>query len=354
MIHIYAQYSFGGYKVFPIVGNDKEKLSEEVTIDHSFDYPFEADVFFNYGGARIAYKRLNNCKLTLAVRELPSAHRDGSGRYIPCAVQFIGDETDKATLDKLAIRIVSNYREFSLFFQSLFFDRGFLYIKGDKLRSYIEECEGKLTIPSSLIHVWDALSSAKGDVLLFVPTSQNFGRDQIVTKRVIEELQLGDYRIFASQIINVFDFDDLQQSGQTIIFETKDEVEQKDINQENCSDKIIDKEHEVFDVKNKISQDVTSSNKDIIDLVDPKIEKLTKNLQEEKEKNIGYKAEIEGFQKKVEFLEISIKNLCKKNKNLKKIIIGISLISLLCLTGLCNCSGEDSETNVTPSEIPNK
>ncbi len=135
------------------------------------------------------YRSLNNGKLDLVIREIPSIHLDGDGRSIPCAVQFIGEADDRKILDYMAVDIANDINKFHEFFSNLFSVRGGLHIEGDKLRKWIDEHNVPFITNGSVSQI-NNISSIKSGVFLFVPLSNNFGIDETVTQNVSSELNL--------------------------------------------------------------------------------------------------------------------------------------------------------------------
>lgn len=353
MIRIYTQYSFGGYKIFPIEGISKEQLDKEVTEKQSFGYPSEAEVFFNYGGARIAYKQLSNGELMLVVRELPSSHTDSSGRYIPCAVQFIGEKSDREILDNLTIRITSNLREFSLMFQTLFYDRGSLYVKGDILRSYIQDCEGSLSTSQELPISLRSIYGNTAQILLFVPTSNLFGSDKTVTNRTLEELRLGSYETFSSQILSYDKFNDLQKECIHLHFEKKPDSEAK----YPANEQAVENKKE--QTENLAPPQIKSNSASISNLPQEDTitmqEKSIKELEKEKDCVDNLKLEISKLMSERDDINKEKEALHLKIQKGKKIILGLMLLSLVCLVGWCNSGNDDKEVpSIEQAAIPSQ
>lgn len=188
MIQVYCQYSFGGYRIYKIDGIAEEPLgmSKEVTIDNSLGYPDGAEIFFDRGGTKVAYRHLGD-KLVLSVKEIPSLDRDSDGRPINCAVQFIGDPDDRCTLDNMSISICNDLKAFEHFFAGLFYIRSGFRIEGDKLSGYISSFERKIQFSgeSPLLKI----KTKKSEVILFVPLSDSFVNDSFVRTKTMEELQ---------------------------------------------------------------------------------------------------------------------------------------------------------------------
>lgn len=192
MIKTFCQYSYGGFKTFFIKGVNNEELNyqSEVTLENSHDFPNDAHVFFQFGGSKIVYRRLNNNFITLVVRDIPCNMTDGIGRPISCAIQFIGEQEDRATLDNLTLIISNDIAGFSKFFADLFYVRQGLRIEGNKLREFINKWNIPINYEGRTHHILQSIPQLKGNVFLFVPLSPNFGRDSYVTRTVCNELNL--------------------------------------------------------------------------------------------------------------------------------------------------------------------
>lgn len=189
MIRVYLQYSYGGFKTFQIEGQKDEQVNNEITSAASEGFPTEAHCYFQYGGAKMVYRYLSNGQLDLVVREIPSIHKDGDGRSIPCAVQFIGDEDDRKTLDYMAMDIANGLDLFHDFFSNLFRVRNGLRIEGDKLMEWIDAHKAESVCISDVVPIKN-ISKVTSGVILFVPLSDNYGVDETVTQNVTQELGL--------------------------------------------------------------------------------------------------------------------------------------------------------------------
>lgn len=188
MIRFYCQYSYGGFKTFRINGESHEELTQIVTAENNYGFPPLADLYFNQGGAKVLYRYLDSQTLSLVVKEIPGHGLDTDNRPISCAMQFIGDAEDRGVMDRLAIHIANNLEKFEKAFADMFDLRGGLHFEGDQLVEIVKTCELKCDYEgdSKLLRVREQ----KGTVLLFVPFSDNFGRDDKVTAKTLSELQL--------------------------------------------------------------------------------------------------------------------------------------------------------------------
>ena len=188
MIRYYCQYSYGGFKTFRIEGHTNEELTQVVSAENNYGFPPLADLYFNQGGVKMLYRYLDEKTISLLVKEIPGHGLDTDNRPISCAIQFIGDTEDREMMDRLTIRIANNLEKFESDFADMFDLRGGLHFDGDKLAAIVEQCKTPCDYEgdSKLLHI----RGREGSMLFFVPMSENFGSDEKVTSKVINELQL--------------------------------------------------------------------------------------------------------------------------------------------------------------------
>lgn len=221
MIRTYCQYSYGGFKTLYIRGIEDELLDydAEVTLTQSHGFPEDAHVFFQYGGCKIIYKQLNNGEYALVVREIPGNNTDGAGRPINCAVQFIGEQADRKTLDNMALVIANDIVGFSKFFADLFYAKRGLRVNGDKLNDFVKKYESPIKISGDTNSILRTIPK-RNEVMLFVPLSAKFGTDVDVTRRVCSELHLSP-KDLANSVISLSQLMS-SQNKLSIVSETSD------------------------------------------------------------------------------------------------------------------------------------
>lgn len=193
MIQIYTQYSYGGFRIYKIDGVANELLdsAKEVTTNNFLGYPEDAAIFFDRGMTKVAYRYLSGSdKFVLTVKEIPSLDRDTYGRPINCAVQFIGNKSDRNTIDNIAISICNDLKNFEEFFAGLFYIRSDLHIDGDRLKEYIDSFNGDIHF-SGESQLLDVRKGQTG-VILFVPISDSFLTNDFVRDKTKKELQFSD------------------------------------------------------------------------------------------------------------------------------------------------------------------
>lgn len=221
MIRYYCQYSYGGFKTFRINGESHEVLTQEVTSENNYGFPSLADLYFNQGGAKILYRYLDRNTIVLVIKEINSHDVDTDGRPISSAIQFIGEASDRETLDRLCIRIANNLERFETEFADMFDLRGGLHFEGDRLATIVRECEPECNYEgtSKLLNV----QQQRGTVLLFVPFSDNFGRDEKVTAKILSELQLPKEALEENRLIRFSELMKMQYWVNAVAI--KDEIE---------------------------------------------------------------------------------------------------------------------------------
>lgn len=226
MITIYCQYSYGGFKIYKINGIKDEILTQEVTAQNNYDFPSSADLYFSHGGAKIIYRVLPENKLTFAVREIQGPVKDEFGRGVPCAVQFIGDMSDRNTLDDLVINICNQIKDFEQQFAGMFDFRKGLGFDGTALQHLIKSCQQGIKFhgESPLL----AVRNRKTSVMLFVPTSSSFKSDRFVQNNVLKELALPHETVGAACMT----MDELLAVQQQLVIDASREIEKAEDNDE--------------------------------------------------------------------------------------------------------------------------
>lgn len=334
MIKIYCYYSHGGYKNFAVEGIENELLDEdkEVTDETPFGFPDDAYPYFQYGRVKMIYKELKGGKLDLVVKEIPTIQTDGSGRAIPCAVQFIGDNSDRKTLDNMAVCIANDLEQFEKIFASLFYVREGLRIKGNDLRNFINDFSTDIHFSGTVPNVLSNVKYKQHGTLLFVPTTEKFLKDQIVTNNICNELNINvnDVRnnyISENELRKIqksFTVDGEQKRESTLFallhgFKQIHEDQMRKIKEgivefgKVAVEEVIEKKSELGEENAKLKTANT---------------KLESDLKQEHEKNASLKNEI----------KIRDNEIKKKNKFLY-ILAGICGVLLISLIVYCVCSG---------------
>ena len=191
MIRFYCQYSFGGFRTFRIDGKPNENLVEqEVTEKDMLDFPKMGDLYFNYGGAKLLYRMLDNGELAIVLKEIPGIEKDTDGRLINCALEIIASPDDKELMDNITLAIVSNLTSFQKEFVDEFSLRGGLHYNGEFLVNFVDSFRGKT--PETSSEILANLSSRQGPVYLLIPSSPLFMTDSHLQAKVIRDLHLGD------------------------------------------------------------------------------------------------------------------------------------------------------------------
>lgn len=223
MIKYYCQYSYGGFKTFRIKGEAHEALTQEVMAENTYGFPKLADLYFNQGGAKVLYRYLDDNTITLIIREIPGPGLDTDNRQINCAVQFIGDASDREQLDRLAIKLINNLNKFEADFADMFDMRGGLYFEGDKLDVIVKACETQCQYEgeSRLLQI----QNRQGTILLFVPFSANFGLDPKVTEKILSELQLPAEATEPERLMSLLELKKIQNFIEVKSVEKEIEVE---------------------------------------------------------------------------------------------------------------------------------
>lgn len=272
MIRYYCQYSYGGFKTFRINGESHEQLTQVVTAENNYGFPTLADLYFNQGGAKLLYRFLDSQTLSLVVKEIPGHGLDTDNRPISCAVQFVGDVEDRCVLDRLTIHIANNLEKFEKAFADMFDLRGGLHFEGDKLVNIVKDCEPDCDYEgdSKLLCVREQ----GGTVLLFVPFSDNFGRDEKVTGKILSELHLPDEACDENRIIRLSELEKMQYLLKPVAKKEKKDV---NIDNGNSLEKLETELAESQEENSHLRSTIASVNKELKELKE-KYVKFTKAL----------------------------------------------------------------------------
>lgn len=117
MINLYAQYSFGGYKIFRLT----EGAVEEVTAANRFGIPESAiQLSSHYGIKMLASKDLAG-NYILFVNDIPCKEHDDMGRAKTCSMIITATSVSEANmLKRIAVMLAFELDKFEEFFSSLF------------------------------------------------------------------------------------------------------------------------------------------------------------------------------------------------------------------------------------------
>lgn len=194
MIRFYCQYSYGGFRTFRINGEADEALKgqeviyDDNTKENTLDFPQMGSLYFNYGGVKLLYRVYDNGELAIVLREIPGLEKDTDGRPVNCALQIIGQESDKALMDNVVLEIISSLEKFEKDFSEEFSLRGGLHYNGEFLTKFVENLRDKTAEADA--PVLEDFASRRGPVYLFVPSSIYFMSDRNLQVKVIRDLRL--------------------------------------------------------------------------------------------------------------------------------------------------------------------
>lgn len=135
MINLYAQYSFGGYKIFRLT----EGAVEEVTAANRFGIPDSAiQLFSHYGIKMLASKDLAG-NYILFVNDIPCKEHDDMGRAKTCSMIITATSVSEANmLKRIAVMLAFELDKFEEFFSSLFTLRDTLEFYYARFMEFVE------------------------------------------------------------------------------------------------------------------------------------------------------------------------------------------------------------------------
>lgn len=135
MINLYAQYSFGGYKIFRLT----EGAVEEVTAANRLGIPDSAIILFSrYGIKMVAAKDLAG-NYILFVNDIPCKEHDDMGRAKTCSMIITATSVSEANmLKRIAVMLAFELDKFEEFFSSLFVIRETLEFDYARFMEFID------------------------------------------------------------------------------------------------------------------------------------------------------------------------------------------------------------------------
>lgn len=117
MLTIYAQYSFGGYKIFKLTNEG----AEEVTGVNRLGITDSAIQLFSHYGIKMINCHDAQEQHIFFVNDIPCKELDDTGRNKTCSLMICGTSlNDAKLLRRLAVMIAFELGSFEIFFSSLF------------------------------------------------------------------------------------------------------------------------------------------------------------------------------------------------------------------------------------------
>lgn len=136
MISVYAQYSFGGYKIFKL---DKDSVTE-VTGKNRMGIPDTAIKLFSHYGVKQLLAQDLSGSYQLFVNDIPCRERDDIGRAKRCSILMCGTSlTDAKLLRKAAVMILFELNQFENFISSLFEIKDRLQFDYERFENFMNE-----------------------------------------------------------------------------------------------------------------------------------------------------------------------------------------------------------------------
>lgn len=285
----------------------------------------------------MSYRCLDDGKLSLVIREIPSIHKDGDGRAIPCAVQFIGDVSDRLQMDAMAIYIANDITAFEDFFANLFYVRQGLKIEGHRLAEFVSQFKYGARVGGDLHDALANISKKPSGIFLFIPLSPNFGIDSTVTNNVCRELNMDKKDVLRACMLPS-DFIQIQKKAE-ITLNDNPPVEPEPIPRHAPQESLPESEPSPASQELRLDKDQdTKGLKERVDVLEDEKSRLVESVR--------------ALQRELDMHKITI----SKYKKVIYVLAGASAILLFALGIVGSCSDEKkNETkqpqieNVTPT-----
>lgn len=140
MINVYAQYSFGGYKIYRL----SENTLDEVTATNRFGIPDSAIQLFSHYGIKLLQTVDLYGNHILFINDIPCKERDDMGRAKTCSLALVGSTANDAiSLRRLAVMIAFELGDFESFFSDLFSIGDSLTFNYSKFHDFIQTAEAE-------------------------------------------------------------------------------------------------------------------------------------------------------------------------------------------------------------------
>jgi len=165
MINLYAQYSFGGYKIFKL---EKDSVVE-VTGDNRMGIPDPAIKLFSHYGVKLLFaKDLTDC-YQLFINDIPCRESDDMGRAKRCSILMCGTSmSDAKILRKIAIMVLFELDQFGQFISSLFEIKDNLLFDYKRFDNFVNEAVDDESIREDRLRT--AMFSKNNPIVVYTTT----------------------------------------------------------------------------------------------------------------------------------------------------------------------------------------
>lgn len=143
MISIYAQYSFGGYKIYRL----SPDVIEEITGNNRLCIPDSGIQLFAHYGIKLMCGNDFEGNYLLFCNDIPCRELDDMGRAKTCSLLLTGSsQSDKRLIRNLAVMIAFELSQFEEFFAQLFSITDVLTFDYKSFQEFLKSADSEETI----------------------------------------------------------------------------------------------------------------------------------------------------------------------------------------------------------------
>lgn len=166
MISIYAQYSFGGYKIYRL----SPDAIEEVTGKNRLGIPESGIQLFSHYGIKLICGNDLEGNYLLFCNDIPCRELDDIGRAKTCSFLLTGSsQSDKRLLRNLAVMIAFELSQFEEYFNRLFSITDVLNFNYNSFREFLKSADSEAVITNDRLR--KTMATKSNSIIIY--TSEN-------------------------------------------------------------------------------------------------------------------------------------------------------------------------------------
>lgn len=186
MMTVYAQYSFGGYKIFRLTAN----AVEEVTGQNRLGLPQSAVQLFSHYGIKLLCASDIAGNFLLFVNDMPCKEKDDMGRSKTCSLVIATkDIADLPVMRRIAVMIAFELDAFESFFSSLFAIKETLSFDFCRLKKFLDSISTDTSMSNDRLRF--AMVSKDNPIIVYTTTNANAALEPLYNRFEKNNLRRG-------------------------------------------------------------------------------------------------------------------------------------------------------------------
>lgn len=168
MISLYAQYSFGGYKIYRL----SSEAIEEVTGNNRRDIPDSGIQLFSHYGIKLMCGNDLEGNYLLFCNDIPCRELDDMGRAKTCSFLLTGSRhSDKRLLRNLAVMIAFELSRFEDYFAQLFSITDALTFDYKSFQEFLKSADSEETITNDRLR--KTMAAKSNSIIIYTTEKPN-------------------------------------------------------------------------------------------------------------------------------------------------------------------------------------